>query len=192
MESPHEAVMESIPPQFYRVQHNKSFTSSSSTGGFESPGHYHMSYSFWITKQKLESHLHWGACPNEPTPFISVFSDFGKLYAGLAKYICTFYIFLLTFAARADARARYLRNSNTGVFIAKIDTSLLRLQILEYEVDGRVVRLPVWEDEESGMTFISTSAVRMHLGVDSSISQVSEWFALDYILYSRIRGIEHY
>ncbi|PLB39040.1 uncharacterized protein BDW47DRAFT_124961 [Aspergillus candidus] len=162
--------MNPIPARFYRVQHDGSYTIFDHVDGFESPGHYQMAYSFWLNRGKLESHLNWKARSDQPTPFISVFDNLGD----------------------ANDRALLLRQRNTGVFVAEIDTSSLQGAVLDIEFAEGVIKLPVWVNEESGVTIVSTSAVRTHLEVGLSVSQESEWFALDHIPYSMIRGIRNY
>ncbi|PKY02316.1 hypothetical protein P168DRAFT_284037 [Aspergillus campestris IBT 28561] len=171
--------MNPIPPRFYRVQHNGSYTIFDHADGFESRGHYQMAYAFWLNK-------------DEPTPFISVFDNLGRLFTRSAKSKCTPLLILLVFAGDANERALLLRRRNTGVFVAEIDTSSLQGAILDIQSAVGVIRLPVWVNEKSGITFVSTSAVRTHLEVKLSVSQRSEWFALDHIPYSMIRGIRNY
>jgi hypothetical protein len=60
------------PTQFYRVQYDTSFTQFDSDG-FEAKGR-------GINSAKLMDHLNWAARPDLPTPFISVFDNFGILY----------------------------------------------------------------------------------------------------------------
>ncbi|KAL4994475.1 hypothetical protein BDV10DRAFT_203803 [Aspergillus recurvatus] len=70
--------MHSIPPSFYRIQHDRSCPIFNPQDGFESHGHYLMPYSFWLNSGRIRSHLVWGDSPVEPTPFISVFDDIAK------------------------------------------------------------------------------------------------------------------
>lgn len=184
--------MNPIPARFYRVQHDGSYTIFDHVDGFESPGHYQMAYSFWLNRGKLESHLNWKARSDQPTPFISVFDNLGKLFTRSAISKCTSLLILLVFAGDANDRALLLRQRNTGVFVAEIDTSSLQGAVLDIEFAEGVIKLPVWVNEESGVTIVSTSAVRTHLEVGLSVSQESEWFALDHIPYSMIRGIRNY
>lgn len=99
--------------------------------------------------------------------------------------------FLLVFKAEAETRAQHHVRHNTGVFLAEINTSSLQPTFLDIEFADRVVQLPAWGNMES-ITFISTRAVREHLGVQVSISQKSEWFALGYIPHNMIRRIRSY
>ncbi|KAL1966012.1 hypothetical protein VTN77DRAFT_4952 [Rasamsonia byssochlamydoides] len=71
----------------------------------------------------------------------------------------------------------HLSRGCSWVLLALIDTSSLRPDI---EFPDRRVQVPVWKDNYRG-TFVSMRAVWNHLGVDHSVGQWSEWFALDYI-----------
>jgi hypothetical protein len=62
---------------FYRVQHRDSFTKFDPTYGFDSNARYIMAYDLWINKDRIEGHLDWNTRSREPTPFISVFGNFG-------------------------------------------------------------------------------------------------------------------
>ncbi|OJZ79618.1 hypothetical protein ASPFODRAFT_54946 [Aspergillus luchuensis CBS 106.47] len=163
--------MNTIPPFFYRVQHDRSYTIFDPQTGFESNGHYSMPYSFWLNKGKVESHSDWQARPIQPTPFISVFDD----------------------RAKADERLKHHRcQSDTGIILATIDTSSLSPTIIDiYFANNTTVRLSAWENNE-GTTFVSTQAFREHLRVQTSISQASEWFALDCMPLNMICQIEAY
>lgn len=44
-------------------------------------------------------------------------------------------------------------------------------------------------NDDGTTTFISTDAVRQHLGVDYRVSQLSEWFVLEYIQISMVQAI---
>ncbi|KAL4947204.1 hypothetical protein BDW69DRAFT_204617 [Aspergillus filifer] len=162
--------MHTIRPFFYRIQHDRSYTIFDPQYGFESNGHYSMPYSFWLNKGKIESHLDWEACPMQPTPFISVFDDIAK----------------------ADERLKHhQRRGDTGIIVAAIDTSSLRPTIINIYFADTTVRLPAWKNNE-GTTFVSTQAFREHLRVQTSISQASEWLALDCIPLNIIRQIKEY
>lgn len=68
------------PPQFfYRVQHQGSYTYYHPHTGFEARGHYKMDPSHYINGSKVRSHLKWADRPIEPTPFISVFDNYGMV-----------------------------------------------------------------------------------------------------------------
>lgn len=99
--------------------------------------------------------------------------------------------FLLVFTAEAEIRAQHHVRLNTGVFLAEINTSSLQPTFLDIEFADRVVQLPAWGNMES-VKFISTRAIRKHLGVQASISWNSEWLALDYIPCNMIRRVRSY
>ena len=66
------------PPQFfYRVQHRDSYTYYDPQTGFEARGHYKMDPSHYINGLKVKAHLNWADRSDEPTPFISVFDNYG-------------------------------------------------------------------------------------------------------------------
>lgn len=65
------------PLRLYRVHSASSFTVYDEQHGFEARGHYLMDPSHWINKGRFESHLRWEDRPLEPTPFISLFDNFG-------------------------------------------------------------------------------------------------------------------
>ncbi|OGM48684.1 hypothetical protein ABOM_001966 [Aspergillus bombycis] len=131
----------------------------------EARGHYHMSLSHWLNRAKIEEHLDWHRCLIQPSPFISVFNN----------------------EHDANRRAQYhVDRGCSGVFVAEIDTSFLEPVTLQINFAHETVQLPVWKNYEN-TTFISTQAVRRHLGVSHSVSQLSEWFALEYIPASMIR-----
>ncbi|KAL4931888.1 uncharacterized protein BDV17DRAFT_227850 [Aspergillus undulatus] len=162
--------MHSIPPSFYRVQHDRSYTIFNPQDGFESNGHYLMPYSFWINNGRIRSHLMWGDSPVEPTPFISVFDDIAEARKRVRHHQC-----------RGD----------TGIFIAEIDTSSLCPKILDIEFADITIQLPAWANNQ-GTTFISSRVVREHLRIQNCIFQDSEWFALDYIpinIVHKIRAV---
>lgn len=76
--------------------------------------------------------------------------------------------------------------------LAEIDTYRLSQSVLEIESDtGTPIRLPVWKDP-GACVFISTVELRRHIGVDTSISQESEWFAIEEIPASMIRRLTHF
>jgi hypothetical protein len=84
----------------------------------------------------------------------------------------------------ADARERaadHLQWGDRGIFMAKIDARSLEPSTLPLRFGHGTVRLPAWECRYGGPTFVSTSDVRRLLGVRVTVSQLSEWFALDYI-----------
>lgn len=71
-------LVETLPPNLYREQHEKSFTSYEPGHGFFARGHYLMDWCHWINKGKIEKHLNWNNRSDEPTPFISTFNNYGK------------------------------------------------------------------------------------------------------------------
>ena len=82
----------------------------------------------------------------------------------------------------AKNRAGILVNrGHTDVFVSEIRIPHPQQSIIDIAFHDEHVRLPVLEDENGAVTFISTAATRQHLGVDYRISQLSEWLALDYI-----------
>ncbi|KNG89135.1 hypothetical protein ANOM_002999 [Aspergillus nomiae NRRL 13137] len=157
--------MSQLPYQFFRCQHDGPFTWFSPWEGFESRGHYHLPLSHWLNREKIEEHLDWRRRPLQPSPFISVFNN---------EY-------------DANRRAQYhVGHGCSGVFVAEIDTTTLEPVLLPITFAHETVQLPVWTNSDN-TTFISTRAVRWHLGVSHSVSQLSEWFALNYIPASMIR-----
>lgn len=68
----------SLPPSFYRVQDEESFTFYNNKHGFVSQGHYLMDWAYWVNAKKIHEHLDWGHRSPEPSPFISVFDNEGK------------------------------------------------------------------------------------------------------------------
>ncbi|KAK4140386.1 uncharacterized protein C8A04DRAFT_14975 [Dichotomopilus funicola] len=158
------------PPNFYRVQHDQSFTEYDD-GRFESKAHYVMNYHHWVNAKKFHQHLDWKSrVEAEYSPFISVFDN----------------------KADAKERARFhLERGCKGVFIAQISSQSLRPTTLEIESSEKIVNLPAWEDPVTGCIFLSTPDVRLYLGVDSRQSSVSEWFALDCISEELITRTTH-
>lgn len=78
------------PPTFYRVQQTTSFTnfcrdSAPSLGrsGFFTNSGDGKEFSYWLTKDKIETHLNWRARPREASPFISVFDNKGREFLAL-------------------------------------------------------------------------------------------------------------
>ncbi|KAL8877537.1 MAG: hypothetical protein Q9198_004464 [Flavoplaca austrocitrina] len=66
------------PPQFfYRVQHRGSYTTYNPYNGFVSRGHYDVHPAELLNKRTVEAHLDWGDRSNQPSPFISVFDNYG-------------------------------------------------------------------------------------------------------------------
>jgi hypothetical protein len=65
--------------------------------------------------------------------------------------------------------------------MAEIDARSLRPTTLLLRFPHGTVHLPVWECRYGGTIFVSTRDARRHLGVRVAVSQLSEWFALDYI-----------
>lgn len=95
-------------------------------------------------------------------------------------------------SARADERLKHHRRQReSGIIVATIDTSSLRPTTIDVYFANTTVRLPAWENNE-GTTFVSTQAFREHLRVQTSISQASEWLALDRIPLNMICQIEAY
>ena len=67
------------PSALYRVQHEKSFTYHDRHEGFVANGQYYMDYSHWINAKKVRNHLNWNDTSDEPSPFISLFDNLGKV-----------------------------------------------------------------------------------------------------------------
>jgi hypothetical protein len=70
---------EPVPRILCRVQHGGSFTYHDRTEGFVANGQYFMDYSHWINPAKVSKHLDWKDISEEPTPFISLFSNRRKI-----------------------------------------------------------------------------------------------------------------
>ncbi|KAK1828260.1 hypothetical protein QBC39DRAFT_359897 [Podospora conica] len=137
-----------LPLNFYRVQHQRSFTIHNETG-FESKGHYYMPLSFWVNHTKLEKHLDWSDSSIEPSPFISVFDN----------------------EDNALARAKFhQKQKRKKIFIAQISAQSLTPTVLEIEFADETVHLPAWENRGIGALFISTADVRRYLRVQVAIS----------------------
>ncbi|CRG90827.1 hypothetical protein PISL3812_07873 [Talaromyces islandicus] len=126
--------------------------------GFQAHGHYLMDLSHWLNKGKIERHLNWSDRSTEPTPFISVFDNYGD----------------------AIGRAKFLANKGyRDVFIACIDSHSLRPTTISIAfADERVVELLAWESDD-GTTFISMQAIGQCFGIFGV--QQSEWLVLDLI-----------
>jgi hypothetical protein len=151
---------------FYRVHHAHSFTTFD-TRGFTSQASYSMERCYWVNKERFETHLFWKARPSEPTPYISVFDNLRD----------------------AQARANFhLKKGQRDVIIVKIEPRYLNLDSWSIDFADTDVGLPVWCDGD-GHTFISTDAIRRHLRVNVSISQASEWFAVENIKMSAVTKI---
>lgn len=109
--------------------------------------------------------MNWKARPLEATPYISLFDNFDDAFK----------------------RAQFhVKKGCQGVFIAEIKPKSLVKTEWGIGFANEDVMLPVWESEERD-AFIATSAIREHLRVDFRISQVSEWFAVNYIPSDMIR-----
>jgi hypothetical protein len=73
--------MESL--RFYHVQVQdeaikvNSFTTYNAQRGFEANASYSMAYCHWLNKAKIERHLDSHDRSQQPTPFISVFDNYG-------------------------------------------------------------------------------------------------------------------
>lgn len=75
--------------------------------------------------------------------------------------------------------------------IAKISTADFMPMSLDIErQDGSIMHLPAWQDEKQGTIFITTADIRHYLGVESSRSNLNEWFAIDFIPYALLIGLE--
>ncbi|KAB8210932.1 hypothetical protein BDV34DRAFT_220107 [Aspergillus parasiticus] len=158
------AKLPQLPRQFFRCQHDGSFTSFGPREGFESGGHCDTSLSYWLNRGNILEHIDWDRRPLEPLPFISVFDNEDDVY---------------------DLAGHHQDLRRSGIIIAKINTSTLERAFLQINFEDRTVQLPVWTNNECA-TFISTDALREHLEVPEWIGQRSEWFALDYIPASMI------
>ncbi|KAB8222444.1 hypothetical protein BDV33DRAFT_201430 [Aspergillus novoparasiticus] len=159
------AKLPQLPRQFFRCQHDGSFTSFGPREGFESGGHCDTSLSYWLNRGNILGHIDWDSRPwNRCLLFLSLITRVNDVYT-LAGH-------------HQDLR-------HSGIIVAKINTSTLKRAFLQINFEDRTVQLPVWTNDERA-TFISTDALREHLEVPEWIGQRSEWFALDYIPASMI------
>jgi hypothetical protein len=69
-----------LPPRFYRVQHNNSFTYYSQENGFLSQASYYIDFNHWLNQAKIAKHLDWMDRSLQPTPFISMFDNIGVCF----------------------------------------------------------------------------------------------------------------
>ncbi|TAQ88754.1 hypothetical protein B7494_g2918 [Chlorociboria aeruginascens] len=158
-----------LPPMFYRVQHQDSFTIFENNV-FESNGHYYMAYSHWLNRQKVNRHLDWKDRSVEPSPFVSVFDN----------------------EANALERAQHhLNRHHQRVLMAQISSQSLTPTSLEIEFKEKTVHLPVWTDK-TDTVFVSTLDLRQYLQIDLATSDSSEWLAVDYIPGWRTTVIRHF
>jgi hypothetical protein len=76
------------------------------------------------------------------------------------------------------------------VFIAEIDTSTLRPELLTIEFADTSVELPIWTDK-GGAIFFSMTEARRCFGIHPKFVQKSEWLAAHGISAESIRSITH-
>jgi len=167
---------------FYRVQHRDSFTKFDPAYGFESNARYVMAYDLWINKENLERHLDWNDRSKKPTPFVSVFDNFGMTMTQRLDWYRPD-----SNLGEAEEWARSLVDSGFyDVRIVEICPGLLQRYIVPFNNE---VDLPVWISVEKTL-FIKTGDAREHLGVQNAMSQLSEWFAIEWIPANMISRIQ--
>lgn len=86
------------------------------------------------------------------------------------------------------------RTNQHDVLVAEVFVPDPQESTLKIDFRDQAVDLPVLlhTDDNGTTAFISTRDVREHLGVGIRVSQVSEWFALEYIPKSIITTEWHY
>ena len=173
----------------FRVQCRSSFTMWAPTVGFEAQAHYGFKYSEWVTADMFHRHLNWGNKSPPLSPFISVYDNYSKFLCDLSTMM---QCLLIVKAEDAQKRAAYLTHNNEQVVqIAKISTADFMPMSLDIErPDGSIMHLPAWQDEKHATIFITTADIRHYLGVDTGCSHLNEWFAIDFIPYALIIGLE--
>ena len=175
-----------LPPRLYRVQHDKSFTMYSPDFGFEARGHYHMSASHWLNEGTIARHLDWKDESEQPTPFISMFDDIGKVSArGRPGLLCRK---LIPSIGKARERAQLFQKlGKTHVFIAEINTLGLKRQDCTIQFENCLKHLPVWQDSDKTITLFAMRDAKNCFNINFRIVQDSEWLSIDEILAERIK-----
>lgn len=144
-----------VPPEFYRVQSSRSYTTCTLDGDFDSNDHFSIDDSYWINREGIAKHLNWWN--REPTAFISVLDD---LYA-------------------AQRRAAFLWDRQHQDWIARISIASLVKGSRPIYFSNETVHLPVLFDDQT--TFFRVTDADGFFGLDCPVDP-KEWLALDYIL----------
>ena len=171
------------PPQsFYRVQHRGSYTTYNQYNGFESRGHYDADPADLLKKWTVEAHLDWGDRSNQPSPFISVFDNYG--IASLRNMPT---LTLIYHPDDAYERAyNHVQRGNRGVFIAEIGPTNLYPFLTTVDIENRLVNLRIWQTPNND-TFVRILDLRSALRLKPWMCQASEWLVIDQIPVALIR-----
>ncbi|KAL8946058.1 MAG: hypothetical protein Q9222_007495, partial [Ikaeria aurantiellina] len=159
------------PEYFYRVQHQNSFTNFHPAIGFKANAHYSLDHlDHWLHKRSFERHLDPNDKPaldEDPTPFISVYDNWRD-------------------ACREAQDYHLLGRQN--IFIAQIDTDLLRPTVITFRVRRRTYRLQM-QLSVDGIRYFDIKALQHELSVSPRDNQTTEWLAADIIPEDHIHRI---
>ncbi|KAL8732549.1 MAG: hypothetical protein Q9181_003920 [Wetmoreana brouardii] len=181
--------MDRLHETFYRVQHGDSYVTYDAENGFEAGSHYMEEPNcYYINKQTIETHLSpKTVLAAKLSPYISVFDDYSESN-DLVEISGLRLANDVVDDALEHARS-HCRQGCKEVIIAEIDTSALRLNVLDIEFPNQTVQVPMWQTTERD-SFLSILDLRSVFEIDVSLGQESEWLALDYIPKHLITNIE--